>query len=145
MLAVPPAQSVKPEYLATLSINPAAALRMLNDFVQLNEGDVIYQNAANSMVGLSVIQIAAARGVKTVNVIRRSRTDYPALVERMKHYGAYIVIGDDYLRTPEFRKLVADLPKPKLVLNAVGGDTATEMARLLACVFPDFSFLFFFF
>lgn len=35
------------------------------------EGDVIIQNGANSMVGLSVIQIAAARGIKTLNIIRR--------------------------------------------------------------------------
>lgn len=84
------------------------------------------------MVGLSVIQIAAARGIKTINIIRRSRSDYAELVERMKSYGAYVVVGDDYVRTPEFRKLIADLPKPKLALNCVGGDTSTEMARLLA-------------
>lgn len=50
----------------------------------------------------------------------------------MKAYGAYIVVGDDYIRTNEFRKLIADLPRPKLALNCVGGDSATEMSRLLA-------------
>lgn len=34
-------------------------------------GDVIIQNGANSMVGLSVVQLAAAKGVKTINIIRR--------------------------------------------------------------------------
>jgi len=54
-------------------------------------GDVIIQNGANSMVGLSVIQLANARGIKTINIIRRTRTDYAELIERMKNYGAYMV------------------------------------------------------
>jgi len=33
-------------------------------------GDVIIQNGANSAVGQSVIQIAKAWGIKTINVIR---------------------------------------------------------------------------
>jgi len=122
---------VKPEYLATLSVNPATAYRMLHDFVKLKPGDVIIQNGANSMVGLSAMQIATNMGVKTINIIRK-RTDYDELVERMKNYGGYMVISDDYARTPEFRKLIADLPKPKLALNCVGGASATEMLRLLA-------------
>jgi len=132
VVSAPKAEGVKPEYLATLTVNPASALRMLEDFETLKSGDVVIQNGANSMVGLSVIQIAAAKGVKTINVIRRTRSDYEQLVERMKQYGAHIVVGDDYVRTPEFRKLISDLPKPKLALNCVGGDSATELARLLA-------------
>jgi trans-2-enoyl-CoA reductase len=132
VFSVPAAKGVKPEYLATLSVNPATALRLLEDFETLKAGDVIVQNGANSMVGLSVIQLANARGIKTVNIIRRTRTDYAELIERMKNYGAFIVVGDDYIRTGEFRKLIADLPRPRLALNCVGGPTATEMVRLLA-------------
>lgn len=33
-------------------------------------GDTVIQNAANSGVGQAVIQIAAARGINTINVIR---------------------------------------------------------------------------
>jgi len=133
LLALSPdsVKDVKPEYLATLSVNPATAYRMLHDFVSLKPGDVVIQNGSNSMVGLSAMQIAASKGVKTINIIRQ-RTDYDSLVERMKTYGAYIVISEDYIRTPEFRKLIADLPKPKLALNCVGGPSATEMLRLLA-------------
>jgi len=121
---------VKPEYLATL-VAPATALRILKDFAQLKAGDVIIQNAANGMVGLSVVQIAAAMGLKSINIIRQ-RSDYNELVERIKAYGGYVAVSDDYVRTPEFRSLIADLPKPKLALNAVGGRSATEMARLLS-------------
>jgi trans-2-enoyl-CoA reductase len=130
LFAVPPAGSVKQEYLATLSVNPATALQLLTDFVKLKEGDVVIQNGANSMVGFSVLQIAAARKIKTINIIR-PRSDSEALIERMKQYGADMVISDEYLRTAEFRNLISDLPKPKLALNCVGGHSATEMARLL--------------
>lgn len=33
--------------------------------------------------------------------------------------------------TPEYKKLVSNLPKPKLAINCVGGDSATDLARAL--------------
>jgi len=119
------------EYAACLSINPCTAYRLLSDFENLSEGDTIIQNASNSMVGLCVMQIAASRGIKTINVIR-NRPDHEDLVEKMKAWGGYIVVNDSYLRTPNFRKLISDLPKPKLALNGAGGYSATEIARHLS-------------
>ncbi|XP_025712712.1 enoyl-[acyl-carrier-protein] reductase, mitochondrial isoform X2 [Callorhinus ursinus] len=55
---------------ATLSVNPCTAYRMLMDFEQLQPGDCVIQNASNSGVGQAVIQIAAALGLRTVNVVR---------------------------------------------------------------------------
>lgn len=55
---------------ATLGVNPCTAFRMLSDFEDLKPGDSVIQNAANSGVGQAVIQIAAARGIKTINVVR---------------------------------------------------------------------------
>jgi len=120
---------LKLEYLATMSINPATALRLVEDS-KLSKGDVIIQNAANSMVGLSVMQIAAQRGIKTINLIR-DRPNQAEIVEKMKAYGGFIVCTDNYMQTPEFRRLISDLPKPKLALNGLGGPTVTEMSRLL--------------
>jgi len=131
VVVLPSTDNVKLEYLASLSINPSAAFRLLNDFVNLKEGDVIVLNGSNSMVGFCITQIANSRGIKTINIIRRGRTDYDILVERMKKYGAYIACSDDYIRTPEFKALISDIPKPKLALNCVGGESVTEMARLL--------------
>ena len=45
------------EGAATMMINPATALRMLEDFVPLKKGDWVVQNGANSAVGLAAIQI----------------------------------------------------------------------------------------
>jgi len=126
-----PGEGVPQEYLATLQVNPATAYRLLEDFVKLKEGDVIIQNGANSMVGTCIIQLAAARGIKSINIIRH-RSDYAELVEKLKGYGAYMVVDDSYVQKHEFKNLIADLPKPKLALNCVGGDSATQMTRLLA-------------
>lgn len=43
---------------------------MLKDFVDLQPGEWVIQNGANSAVGQAVIQIAAARGLKTINLVR---------------------------------------------------------------------------
>jgi trans-2-enoyl-CoA reductase len=42
-----------------------------------------------------------------------------------------MVVSEDYAVTPQFKRLISDLPKPKLALNCVGGQSATEMARIL--------------
>lgn len=124
-------KAVKPENLALMAVNPCTALRLLDDFVKLDKGDVIIQNGANSTVGVAVMQIAAARGIKTINIIR-DRADHAHMVEKLKSYGGYIVDTDAYLNTPQFKRLIADLPKPKLALNCTGGPVVTDMARMLA-------------
>lgn len=62
--------SVPVEFAATLQVNPPTAYRMLKDFVNLRPGDTVIQNGANSAVGQAVIQLAAAWGVNTINVVR---------------------------------------------------------------------------
>jgi NADPH:quinone reductase-like Zn-dependent oxidoreductase len=66
--------SLSPAQAATLAVNPPTALRMLSDFVKLKPGDFFIQNAATSAVGRAAIQIAHARGVKSINFIR-TRSD----------------------------------------------------------------------
>lgn len=115
---------------ATLGVNPCTAFRMLSDFVTLKPGDCIIQNAANSGAGQAVIQIAAAKGVKTVNVVR-DRPNLQELVDRLKSLGADHVITEEALRKPETKDLFQKIPKPLLALDAVGGKNATEMLRHL--------------
>jgi len=118
-------------YAATLSVNPATAYRLLADFQKLQQGDTIIQNGANSMVGQSVIQIAKARGIRTINVVRE-RNGHADVVSHLKSLGGDIVVTDKYIRTPDYKRLISDIPKPKLALNCVGGDVAAEIARNLA-------------
>lgn len=115
---------------ATLGVNPCTAYRMLLDFEDLKPGDTVIQNAANSGVGQAVIQIAAARGISTVNVIR-DRPEFSQLSDRLKAIGATHVIKEETLRRPEMKELFKTCPKPKLALNGVGGKSATELLRHL--------------
>lgn len=119
------------EDAATLAVNPSTAYRMLADFTSLQKGDVVVQNGANSAVGQAVIQLAALRGIKTINIIRDDG-DYNVTVEHLKNLGATIVCTTDYVGSAKFKELISDLPAPKLALNCVGGKTSLEMARILA-------------
>lgn len=115
---------------ATLGVNPCTAFRMLSDFENLKPGDSLIQNAANSGVGQAVIQIAAARGIHTINIIR-DRPEFTQLSDRLKAMGATHVITEEALRRPEIKQLFKTYPKPKLALNGVGGKSATELLRHL--------------
>ncbi|XP_014438031.1 enoyl-[acyl-carrier-protein] reductase, mitochondrial isoform X1 [Tupaia chinensis] len=94
-------------------------------------GDSVIQNAANSSVGQAVIQIAAARGLRTINVLR-GRPDIQKVTDRLKDLGAEHVITEEDLRKPETADLLKDVPQPRLALNCVGGKSSTELLRHLA-------------
>lgn len=122
-------KGLKCEYLACLP-NLSTAYRLLEDFVKLKEGDVIIQSGANSMVGLSIVQLARLKGVKTINFIRNGPL-YDDNVEHIKAYGGHIVDSYQYLNGPSFKRLISDLPKPKLLINNVGSDLVHGMSKLL--------------
>lgn len=123
---VPLPVSIDPWQASMLSVNPATAWRMLHDFADLQSGDWIVQNAANSAVGRAVIQLAQALGLRTLNVVRR-----PELLDELRGIGADIVILEDVdLRTEAVR--LCGGSQPRLALNAVGGSSALNIANALA-------------
>lgn len=109
-----------------LRVNPPTAFRMLHDFVDLHAGDWVVQNAATSAVGRAVIEIAKARGWKTLNVVRR-----PEAAEELRALGADAVVVDGDNMAAEAAALLGKT-KPRLGLNAVGGASATRVAGLLS-------------
>jgi len=125
-------KDIPEEIASVLSVGPATALRLLNDFAQLEEGDVIIQTGGSSLIAQTVMQLAKKRGIKVISVIRnRDEFGYANLVERMKYHGAYIVIRDDFLHHHLFDELISDLPAPKLALDSVGGKTGLNVLRRL--------------
>ncbi|KAG0045742.1 mitochondrial 2-enoyl thioester reductase [Gryganskiella cystojenkinii] len=120
--------------LATLTVNPCTAYRMLRDFKTLSAGDFVIQNGANSGVGEAVIQLAKPMGVKTINIIRK-REGHEQVAERLKTLGATHILTDDQLGRLETKDLIKSWLGPskvKLGFNCVGGKVATEMARLIS-------------
>ncbi|KZT09998.1 NAD(P)-binding protein [Laetiporus sulphureus 93-53] len=128
-----PKDEVSEVNAATISVNPPTAYNMLRDFVDLTEGDWVIQNGANSAVGQAVIQIAARRGLKTLNFVR-DRPDLDALKKELTEIGAtgvhtYDELNDKSL-VKQLKLLMADRP-PRLLLNCVSGPTTLALARLL--------------
>lgn len=110
---------------AMLSINPLTAWLLLRYNGDLPQGSWIAQNAANSAVGQSVIQLATILGYHTLNVVRR-----PELIEALKTIGATQV----FLEEPGLAKALQKqekIPNISLGFNAVGGSSALEIANLL--------------
>ena len=121
-----PVSGADPIDLALLAANPPTALLMLEGFGHLQSGDWVLQNAANSSVGVSLIQIAKTKGLRTVNVVRRSQ-----LVDHLAAFGADVTLVDG-----------ADLParvaeavgtgRIKLAIDAIAGDATRRLANCLA-------------
>jgi trans-2-enoyl-CoA reductase len=111
---------------AMLKINPLTAWRLLHDYVDLQKGDWLIQNAANSAAGRDVIQIAHELGYKIVNVVRRAE-----LIDELCAAGGDVVLVDgDNLR--EEVKSATGGASIRLGLNSVGGDSALRLANCLA-------------
>lgn len=113
------------EMAAMVMVNPPTAWRILRD-AHLDDGDWVVQNAANSAVGLHVIEMARHLGLKTLNVVRRE-----ALVEPLLKHGADQVV----LEESGYEKKVADLTggaPVKLALNSVGGESALRLVNALS-------------
>lgn len=128
LIALP--EGIDPLQAAMLAVNPATAWRMIHDFAKLQPGDWIVQNAANSGVGRSVIQLAKALGLRTLNVVRRAE-----LVAELRGMGADVVVTEDTdLRTEALALCSGVLPK--LGLNAVGGASALNLANALCAGAP---------
>ena len=111
---------------AMLKVNPATALKMLTDYVALQKGDWVIQNAANSAVGTCLIQLAKARGLHTVNVVRRD-----ALRKPLEQLGANIVLVDGDNLAERVREAIGGA-SILLAIDAVAGSACERLADCLA-------------
>lgn len=118
-------EGVPVEQAALSFVNPPTAYCLLHKIVALQPGDWIVQNAGNSAVGLSVIQLARAMGVKTISQVRRRELDAPL---RELGADAVVVEGDEWTKSvPELTGGAG----VRLALNSVGGASAIEQIKVL--------------
>jgi len=112
--------------LAMLAVNPAAAYSLLHDYVQLQPGDWVGLDLANSAVGGYVIALAKRAGVKTLAIV--SREDSAEAVRRL---GADLVLvdGDDL-----GERAVAALGEARLKLLFEGIGDPAQVARIVPVV-----------
>src|SRR5258708_6816455 len=114
-----------PRQLSMISINPPTAALLLSEYVDLQPGEWVIQNAGNSGVGRSVIAVAKSRGLRTVSVVRR-----PELIDELREQRGDVVL----VQGPDFAASVAKETanaKIRLALDRVcGGSTAALPSSL---------------
>ena len=149
VIPVPP--GLDPLQAAMLRINPPTALLLLTDIVALRPGDWVIQNVANSAVGRFVIRLGRARGLRTVNVVRREAlfgeleplgadvcvVDGPDLAERVKgaSAGAAIRLGLDAVSGQATARISSCLGERGVVCNygsMSGEDPVMPRAKLVS-------------
>ncbi len=126
--------------VATVSVNPVTAYRLLRDFVSLDgaKGDWFVQNGANSGVGRAAVQLAKQWGYKNIAVVRgRAGKEGEDLKRELEGLGATKVVTEEEVLGRGFVERVKEWTdggrgKVRLALNCVGGKPALGMAKALA-------------
>lgn len=115
-----------PLQLSMMTINPPTAALLLSEFESLQPGEWVIQNAANSAVGLYLVQLARYGGYRTVNVVRRQ--DAIAVVHET---GGEVVLIDG----EDLAQRVAEATERaqiRLGIDAVAGAATGHLADCLA-------------
>lgn len=114
-----------PQQLAMMTINPPTAALLLSEFVTLEPGEWVIQNAANSAVGSYLVQLARHRGHRTVNVVRREEA---AATVRSAGGDVVLIDGDDLPQRVADATAGAEI---RLGVDAVGGSATGRLADCL--------------
>jgi NADPH:quinone reductase-like Zn-dependent oxidoreductase len=115
-----------PEQLAMVGMNPPTASLILDEYTGVPAGSYVAQNAANSGVGRSLIAIAHARGLKTINFARNQ-----SAFDELRAAGADIALTDTPESVTAARAEIGDAPVP-LALDGVGGPSSQNVAAVLS-------------
>lgn len=124
LMALP--DDADPVQLAMITVNPPTAQLLLSEFVDLQPGEWVLQNAANSAVGGYLVQIARSRGLRTLNVVRREAAR--ATVEALGG-DAVLVDGDDLAARVA---AITGGARVRLGIDAVGGLATERLAQSVA-------------
>jgi mitochondrial enoyl-[acyl-carrier protein] reductase / trans-2-enoyl-CoA reductase len=133
LLKIEDQSGLTPLQVATVTVNPCTAVRMLKSFVSLKEGEWFIQNAGNSGVGRAAIQLGKAWGYRSINIVRhREGDEMDKMREELVGIGADAVITDQQLGSKDAKDLIESITggeRPRLGLNSIGGQATLDMAK----------------
>lgn len=124
-MVFPIPDSLEDEMAAQLIAMPLSAL-MLLEFLEVESGQWVIHNAANGAVGKSLAMLAAARGVKTINVVRSS--------EAIKELEALDIKNNVNTEDDDWKAQVKSIigdDKISAAVDSVGGKNSGELLSLL--------------
>jgi len=127
-----PSDLMPAEY-ASMMREMCVAYRLLEDYGSLRPGDAVILNAANSTVGQVVIQLCTLLKLRTIALIRENESkpeEFEKTANWLKSLGATEVLPDAGSIKLELDKK-RFFAKPKLGLDAVGGQSAVRLADAL--------------
>jgi NADPH:quinone reductase-like Zn-dependent oxidoreductase len=118
-------ENARAEQLALVRINLTTAYLLLHAYCALTAGEWIIQNAANSNVATYVAALAATRGIGVIDVVRRAE-----LVPVLEAGGRAHVTLD---RREAIARICEMLGvRPRLALDAIGGDATARLGNVVA-------------
>jgi NADPH:quinone reductase-like Zn-dependent oxidoreductase len=112
--------------LSLLTINGPTAWVLLHGFADLNAGDWLIQNGANSSCGRYLVSLAREAGVRTVNVVRRAE-----VAGELEALGADVVLLDGADLAARVRAATGGAA-PRLGVDCVAGAATQRIAECLA-------------
>lgn len=123
--AVPLPDAVPDEAAAQLVSMPLSALTLL-DFIEVEKGDWVIQNAANGAVGKALAMFASRRGINVVNLVRRE-----SAIGELAELGIGNAIATDTTGwKDEVRAMTAGAPI-RAAVDGVGGASSGDLLSLL--------------
>jgi NADPH:quinone reductase-like Zn-dependent oxidoreductase len=111
--------------LSMLSINPPTAHLLLEEYVKLRANDWIAINAANSAIARWLIGFGKRKGLKILGLVRRAE-----VLDEVRTAGCDLVLLDNDDAPAKTVEGLGGL-RPRLALDAVGGDASGRLAKLL--------------
>ncbi|TYT26632.1 zinc-binding dehydrogenase [Luteimonas viscosa] len=124
-MAIPLPDAIPDEVAAQLVAMPLSAL-MLLEFLDVQPGQWIVQNAANGAVGKTLAMLAAARGVNVLSLVRRD-----AGVDELAAVGVDNAVS---CASPDWRdraKAMLGKGRARAAVDSVGGQASADLASLL--------------
>jgi NADPH:quinone reductase-like Zn-dependent oxidoreductase len=122
---VPVPAEADPQQAAMLGINPTTASLLLSEFVDLQPGDAIVYNAANSGIARWFVALARKKKLRTIGLIRRGSD-----IAAVQAGGCEIVIADDE-PIADAQARLAGL-NVRLGLDVIGGAAAGRVLELIS-------------
>lgn len=123
---IPVRDDLSDEVAAQLVSMPFSAISLLES-LDLAEGDWLVQNSANGAVGRLVAQLAAARGINVVGLVRRS-----AGVTELATQGIGNVVATDADGWMDQVRAIVGAAPIKVGVDSVGGTASGDLLSLLA-------------
>lgn len=114
---IPLKDNISSEHGAMLMVNPLTALALV-DIVEQSGSTAFIQNAAGSALSTMIRKLATSRGLTPINIVRQRRQ-----AKDMMKQGIEFCLNSSAKDYEEQLKSMCDKLKPKVFLDAVGGDS----------------------